>query len=150
MEKAKKSLVYPLLPLRDQVIFPYMMIPIFIGREKSIRALEKTISQKTDILLASQKEVKINDPSPDQIYQIGTVASIVQHLRLPDGTVKTILEGKRRAKIKKYVETSSCLVVEVELLSEEEDKDHTEAEGLKRAVYAAVDQYGKFNKQIPS
>ena len=142
-------LTLPLLPLRDLVIFPYMMIPIFVGREKSINALEKTIANKTDIVLASQKEAKINDPGSDQIYQIGTLASIVQHLRLPDGNVKTILEGHRRVLIKKYVDTKNYLMVEVELLSEKNPKG-MEAEALLRTVYSSVENYLKLNKHIPS
>ena len=144
-----EKLVLPLLPLRDLVIFPYMMIPVFIGREKSINALEKTISDKTDIVLASQKEAKVNNPAPDQIYEIGTLASIVQHLRLPDGTVKTILEGKQRVLIKKYIEQERCLMVEVETLSEPNVKG-MESEALLRTVYTSVENYVKLNKHIPS
>ena len=143
------NLILPLLPLRDLVIFPYMMIPVFIGREKSINALEKTISNKTDIVLASQTEAKINDPSPDQIYEVGTLASIIQHLRLPDGTVKTILEGKKRVLIKKYVGTKNCLMVEVEPLAEKSPKG-MESEALLRTVYTSVENYVKLNKHIPS
>ena len=143
------QLILPLLPLRDLVIFPYMMIPVFIGREKSINALEKTISDKTDIVLASQKEAKINDPAPDQIYEIGTLASIVQHLRLPDGTVKTILEGKQRVLIKKYLDQERCLMVSAESLSEPNVKG-MESEALLRTVYASVENYIKLNKHIPS
>ena len=148
MEKSDK-LVLPLLPLRDLVIFPYMMIPVFIGREKSINALEKTISDKTDIVLASQKEAKINDPTPDQIYEIGTLASIVQHLRLPDGTVKTILEGKQRVLIKKYLNQEQCLMVSAEPLMEPNVKG-MESEALLRTVYTSVENYIKLNKHIPS
>ena len=143
------TLTLPLLPLRDLVIFPYMMIPIFVGRDKSIKALEKTIANKTDIVLASQKEAKINDPNSDQIYEIGTLASIVQHLRLPDGTVKTILEGRRRVLIKKYIDAKQCLMVEVELLSENNPKG-MEAEALLRTVSTSVESYLKLNKHIPS
>ena len=139
---------FPLLPLRDLVIFPHMMIPIFIGREKSINALEKTISNKTNIVLAAQKEARVNDPSPEQIYQIGTVASVVQHLRLPDGTVKTIVEGRYRVKIKKYIEADKCLMVDAEQL-DEVITDNTEAEALLRMVYSMVENYVKLNKQIP-
>ena len=138
----------PLLPLRDIVIFPHMMIPVFIGREKSINALEQTISNKTDIVLASQKEPKIDDPKPDQIYEIGTLASIVQHLRLPDGTVKTILEGKQRVVIKKYSSLDPCLMVEVEEFKEDTTKG-TESEALLRTVYSSVENYLKINKHIP-
>ena len=151
MSSAKKpSLIrLPLLPLRDLVIFPHMMIPIFIGREKSINALEKTISNKSDIVLAAQKEAKINDPSPDQIYNFGTLASVVQHLRLPDGTVKTILEGRQRVLIKNHIMTDKCLMVDAERL-EENQMDDPEAEALLRAVYASVESYVKLNRQIPS
>ena len=148
MDKSDK-LNLPLLPLRDLVIFPYMMIPVFIGREKSINALEKTISDKTDIVLASQKEAKINDPTPDQIYEIGTLASIVQHLRLPDGTVKTILEGKQRVLIKKYLDQDQCLIVSAEPLLEPNVKG-MESEALLRTVYTSVENYIKLNKHIPS
>jgi len=144
----KDSNSYPLLPLRDIVIFPYMMIPVFIGREKSINALEQTISHKTDLVLASQKEPKIDDPKPDQIYEIGTLASIVQHLRLPDGTVKTILEGKQRVAIKKYSSLDPCLMVEVEKLKESTSKG-AESEALLRTVYHSVENYLKINKHIP-
>ena len=139
---------YPLLPLRDIVIFPYMMIPVFIGREKSINALEQTISNKTELVLASQKEPKIDDPKPDQIYEIGTLASIVQHLRLPDGTVKTILEGKQRVAIKKYSSLDPCLMVKVEKLKESTSKG-AESEALLRTVYSSVENYLKINKHIP-
>ena len=144
----KNSNQFPLLPLRDIVIFPHMMIPVFIGREKSINALEQTISHKTDLVLGSQVEAKIDDPKPDQIYEIGTLASIVQHLRLPDGTVKTILEGKQRVAIKKYSSLDPCLMVEVEKLKESTSKG-TEAEALLRTVYNAVESYLKINKHIP-
>ena len=138
----------PLLPLRDIVIFPYMMLPIFVGREKSISALEKTISNKTDIVLASQKEARINNPSSRQIYNIGVAASVVQHLRLPDGTVKTIVEGRYRVRIDNFVETNKCMMVDVERL-EEPVADNAEAEALLRMVYSMVENYIKLNKQIP-
>ena len=147
--KESSTLTLPLLPLRDLVIFPHMMIPVFVGREKSINALEKTISNKTDIVLASQKEAKINDPAPDQIYKIGTLASIVQHLRLPDGTVKTILEGRQRVLIKKYIDVKTHLMVEVELFAEKAP-NAMEAEALFRTVYTSVENYVKLNKHVPS
>ena len=138
----------PLLPLRDIVLFPHMMIPVFIGREKSINALEQTISHKTDLVLASQKEPKIDDPQPNQIYEIGTLASIVQHLRLPDGTVKTILEGKQRVAIKKYSNLDPCFMVEVEKIKESTSKG-AESEALLRTVYNSIENYIKINKHIP-
>ena len=148
MSKKPELLTLPLLPLRDLVIFPHMMIPVFIGREKSINALEKTISNKTDIVLASQREAKINDPAPKQIYNIGTLASVVQHLRLPDGTVKTILEGKQRVLIKEYVDTKHCLMVKADPL-EKKTKQSLKAAALLRTVYAHVKEYVDLNKHIP-
>ena len=138
----------PLLPLRDLVIFPHMMLPIFIGREKSINALEMTISNKTDIVLVSQREAKINNPTKSQIYKIGTLASVVQHLRLPDGTVKTIMEGRERVTIKNYIETDKCFMVDVEILKERVPTG-AESEALVRMVYSYIENYVKLNKQIP-
>ena len=138
----------PLLPLRDLVIFPHMMLPIFIGREKSINALEMTISNKTDIILVSQKEAKINNPTKNQIYKIGTLASVVQHLRLPDGTVKTIMEGRERVAIKNFIETDKCFMVDVEILKEQEPVG-AESEALIRMVYSYIENYVKLNKHIP-
>src|SRR3990167_8306529 len=92
----------PLLPLRDVVIFPYMVAPLFVGREKSIRALEEAMKKDKEILLAAQKDANTNDPKEEDIYRIGTVGTIVQILRLPDGTVKVLIEGKKRARIISY------------------------------------------------
>ena len=116
--------------------------------KKSINALEKTISNKTDIVLASQKEARINNPAAKQIYNIGTAASVVQHLRLPDGTVKTIVEGRYRVKIENFIEAEKCMMVDVERL-EETVVSNTEAEALLRMVYSMVENYIKLNKQIP-
>src|SRR6186713_1208959 len=85
----------PLLPLRDVIVFPHMMMPLFVGREKSINALEDAMSKKSDIVLAAQKEAKTNNPEPGDIYEVGTLGSIIQLLRLPDGTVKVLIEGKK-------------------------------------------------------
>src|SRR6185503_3618675 len=90
----------PLLPLRDLIIFPHMMMPLFVGREKSINALENAMSQQSDIILVAQRDAKNNNPEPKEIYEIGTIGTIVQLLRLPDGTVKVLVEGKRRARVK--------------------------------------------------
>ena len=148
MDKSSK-LTLPLLPLRDMVIFPYVTATVFIGREKSINALEKIISNKTDFALVLQKEARINDPTLDQIYEIGTLASIVKHLKLPNGTAKIILEGQKRVRIKKYVDTKNCLVVEVEPLIEN-SPEGTEAEALLRTAYTSVENYARLNKYISS
>ena len=108
----------PLLPLRDVVIFPHMVAPLFVGREKSIRALEESMKTDKKILLSAQIDAKTNDPGPEDIYNIGTVGTIVQMLRLPDGTVKILVEGVSRAKISKYDDENKFFNVEVEDLIE--------------------------------
>src|SRR4051794_26821357 len=108
----------PLLPLRDLIIFPHMMMPLFVGREKSINALEEAMSKQTDIVLAAQKDAKTNNPEAADIFDVGTVGTIIQLLRLPDGTVKVLVEGKRRVRIEKYVSNDNYFIVEVRDLSE--------------------------------
>src|SRR6202165_766895 len=93
----------PLLPLRDIIVFPHMVVPLFVGREKSIAALEEAMAKDKDILLAAQKKAKTNEPVPDDIFTIGTLGTILQLLRLPDGTVKGLVEGERRAQIHRYL-----------------------------------------------
>src|SRR4051812_44089475 len=93
---------YPVLPLRDIVVFPHMMVPLFVGREKSIRALEQVMKNDALIMLATQKNAADDDPTPESIYEVGTLASVLQLLKLPDGTVKVLVEGLERAKVQKY------------------------------------------------
>src|SRR3954471_23316220 len=100
----------PLLPLRDLIIFPHMMMPLFVGREKSINALEEAMSKQTDIVLAAQKDAKTNNPEAGDIYEVGTVGTIIQLLRLPDGTVKVLVEGKRRVRIEKFTANDNFFV----------------------------------------
>lgn len=138
----------PLLPLRDIVVFPHMVVPLFVGREKSIAALEEAMNKEKDILLAAQVNPKTNDPSPKDIYEIGTLASIIQLLRLPDGTVKVLVEGKRRAKVVRYVSDPSLFMVEVEAFIEEIDVS-VETEALMRGVKSTFEQYVRLNKRIP-
>src|SRR6202046_1413085 len=97
------SNVVPLFPLRELIVFPHEVYPIFVGRQKSIKALEAAEAQKKPILLAAQKDARVSEPGPDDIYAVGTLGVVVQLLRLPDGTVKALLEGKRRAKILRYI-----------------------------------------------
>src|SRR3989338_6806491 len=103
MLKARINKQVPLLPLRDIVIFPNMVFPLFVGRKKSIHALEEAMNSEKDILLVAQINAKTNDPKPDDIYKVGTLGTIIQLLRLPDGTVKVLVEGKRRARIVQYL-----------------------------------------------
>lgn len=138
----------PLLPLRDLIIFPHMMMPLFVGREKSINALEDAMSKQTDIVLAAQKDAKTNNPEEKDIYAIGTVGTIIQLLRLPDGTVKVLVEGKRRVRIKGFVPNEGHFVVNCEMIEEDID-NQTEASALVRSVKATFETYVKLNKRIP-
>lgn len=138
----------PLLPLRDLIIFPHMMMPLFVGREKSINALEEAMSKQTDIVLAAQKDAKTNNPEPKDIFAIGTVGTIIQLLRLPDGTVKVLVEGKRRVKIKNFVNNDNFFTVAVEAL-DEDPTNIVEAQALVRSVKGTFETYVKLNKRIP-
>src|SRR5213595_3764569 len=124
----------PLLPLRDIIVFPHMVVPLFVGREKSINALEQAMAGDKEIVLSAQKKAKTNDPTPEDIFNVGTVGQIIQLLRLPDGTVKVLVEGKRRARLKKFVPNDDCFVVEVEELPEANEKS-VEIEALMRSVH---------------
>ena len=97
-----KTRKLPLLPLRDIIVFPHMVVPLFVGREKSIHAIEEAMNSDKEILLTAQKKAKTNEPAPDDIFEIGTLGTILQLLRLPDGTVKVLVEGKRRARVRRY------------------------------------------------
>jgi ATP-dependent Lon protease len=139
----------PLLPLRDVVIFPYMVAPLFVGREKSIRALEEAMKKNKEIFLVAQKDAKTNDPTEKDIHDIGTIGTIVQMLRLPDGTVKVLVEGKSRACVRNYLPNKNYIMVEVENIPERDDIG-VETEALVRTLVTAFENYVKFNKKIPS
>ncbi len=145
---ATKTQQLPLLPLRDLIIFPHMMMPLFVGREKSINALEDAMSKQSDIVLAAQKDAKTNNPDEKDIYQVGTVGTIIQLLRLPDGTVKVLVEGKRRVRIKNFVSNEGHFVVVCEAINEEVSNP-TEASALVRSVKGTFETYVKLNKRIP-
>jgi ATP-dependent Lon protease len=138
----------PMLPLRDLIIFPHMMMPLFVGREKSINALEEAMSKQTDIVLAAQRDAKTNNPEPKDIYSVGTVGTIIQLLRLPDGTVKVLVEGKRRVKIKGFVANENFFVVTTEDINEEANAP-VESQALIRSVKTTFETYVKLNKRIP-
>src|SRR6516225_1951192 len=138
----------PLLPLRDIIVFPHMVVPLFVGRQKSIRALEEAVNKQRPVLLAAQKDAKTNEPAEEDIYRVGTLGSVVQLLRLPDGTVKVLVEGKKRARVLKYLENADFFLVEAEPLEEECDKT-TEVEALIRSVNSTFENYVKLNKKIP-
>src|ERR1700736_3102613 len=146
--EAKKPRSLPLLPLRDIIVFPHMVVPLFVGREKSIAALEEAMSHDKDILLAAQKKEKNNEPAPDDIFEIGTLGTILQLLRLPDGTVKVLVEGKRRARVRRYTSSEKFFLVEAEEVEETSERN-VEVEALVRSVHATFEAYVKLNKRIP-
>jgi ATP-dependent Lon protease len=137
----------PLLPLRDIIVFPHMVSQLFVGRERSINALDAAMARDKEIFLAAQKNAKTNEPTPDDIFQVGTLGSIMQLLRLPDGTVKVLVEGKKRARVKKFPQTEEYFLVEVEEIPESGAKG-VEVEALMRSVQAAFEMYVKLNKKV--
>src|SRR5438477_1919148 len=138
----------PLLPLRDIIVFPHMVVPLFVGREKSIAALEEARAHERDILLAAQKKAKTHEPAPDDIFEIGTLGTILQLLRLPDGTVRVLVEGKKSARIRKYATHDKFFLVEAEEVDEVSERN-VEVEALVRSVHATFEAYVKLNKRIP-
>ncbi len=138
----------PLLPLRDVVVFPHMVIPLFVGRPKSIKALETAMETGKSILLVAQKSAAKDEPSADDMYAIGCVANILQMLKLPDGTVKVLVEGVQRAYVDNIEDRGALFVAGVRLV-EEEDRSDNEGEAMRRTVLAQFDQYVKLNKKIP-
>jgi len=141
---------FPLFPLRDIVIFPHMVIPLFVGREKSVLALEAAMSQNDKmILLSTQKNAKTEDPEAEDIYTVGTLCQIIQLLKLPDGTVKVLVEGKRRGSIVSFSDNSEFFEVEVETLVEK-SANGSEVEALKRGVLASFESYVDLNSSVPS
>jgi ATP-dependent Lon protease len=139
---------YPVLPLRDIVVFPHMIVPLFVGREKSIKALEEVMKSDTFILLATQRNASDDDPATDAIFQIGTLASVLQLLKLPDGTVKVLVEGAERAKILKYNEQRTDFYEASAVVLADEMGDKVEAEALARSVVTEFEGYVKLNKKV--
>ena len=140
--------VYPLMPLRDIVVFPYMITPLFVGRQKSINALEEALRRDKNIFLAAQKQAKLNDPAPDDVYEVGTLASIIQLLRLPDGSVKVLAEGKKRAFIKEYIPHEDFFQVLVEEVNEFQGKS-SEVQALMRNIITSFENYVRLSKKAP-
>ena len=139
--------VYPVLPLRDIVVFPHMIVPLFVGREKSIRALEEVMKSDKPILLATQKNAADDDPAPDAIFSAGTLASVLQLLKLPDGTVKVLVEGSTRAQVTRFVSGEGFFQAEA-LAIADEPIEKIEAEALSRSVVSEFESYVKLNKKI--
>ncbi|OSQ31084.1 endopeptidase La [Thalassospira sp. MCCC 1A03138] len=148
MVELARGEIYPVLPLRDIVVFPHMIVPLFVGREKSVRALEDVMREDKQILLVTQKDAGLDDPSVKDLYEIGTVATVLQLLKLPDGTVKVLVEGGKRAEISGFIDNSEFFQAYA-AVREEADEDDSELEALARSVVTQFEQYIKLNKKIP-
>ena len=144
---AGESRAYPVLPLRDIVVFPHMIVPLFVGREKSIKALEEVMRSDTYILLATQKNASDDDPTTDSIFNVGTLASVLQLLKLPDGTVKVLVEGAARASVNKYTDREEYYEAEAVVIADA-TTDQVEAEALARSVVNEFEGYVKLNKKV--
>jgi len=148
VETADDSSGVPVLPLRDVVVYPHMVIPLFVGRDKSIVALDRAMSAGKRILLVAQKTADLDDPQPTDLYEVGTLATILQLLKLPDGTVKVLVEGSERALIDR-INVFDHFSAEITMLSEEDRHDEREIDVLVRSIIAQFEQYVKLNKKVP-
>ncbi|MBO6783787.1 MAG: endopeptidase La [Alphaproteobacteria bacterium] len=148
MTDLTKGALFPVLPLRDIVVFPHMIVPLFVGREKSVRALEDVMQEDKQILLLTQKDAGQDDPSPEDLFTVGTIGTILQLLKLPDGTVKVLVEGGERASIVDFTDNDEFFQAFAEILPEEEE-DEKESEALARSVVTQFEQYIKLNRKIP-
>ena len=149
MLEIPRGVTYPILPLRDIVVFPHMIVPLFVGRDKSVKALEDVMKDDKQILLVTQKNASQDDPTPSDIYTVGTIGTVLQLLKLPDGTVKVLVEGGQRARIRRFTDNPNFFQVYADLLDEVEE-DEQELEALGRAVISQFEQYIKLNKKIPA
>ena len=147
LELARGNL-FPVLPLRDIVVFPHMIVPLFVGRDKSVRALEDVMKDDKQILLVTQKNAAQDDPTPADIYSVGTIGTVLQLLKLPDGTVKVLVEGGQRARISKYADTEEFFQAYAEPIQDDAGDDR-ELDALARTVVSQFEQYIKLNKKIP-
>ena len=148
MTVSAESRTLPLLPLRDVVVFPHMVIPLFVGRPKSIKALEAAMEEGKSVVLVAQKSAAKDEPAPEDLYEVGTVSTILQMLKLPDGTVKVLVEGVQRARIQRVLTEKANFEGEVEAVVSDE-ADSTEVEAMRRTLLTQFDQYVKLNKKIP-
>ena len=140
----------PILPLRDVVVYPHMVIPLFVGREKSIKALDAAMSDNKQILLVAQKSAEVDEPNTDEIHRIGTLSTILQLLKLPDGTIKVLVEGVERAQVVNYLEDEEFFSAQISLLkSDDQSDDEKELEVMARSVTNLFEQYVKLNKKVP-
>ncbi len=145
----KKKIKCPVLPLRDIVVYPKMIVPLFVGREKSIKALQSVADEDGNVILLTQKDATVDEPQADDVYHIGTISTVVQMLRLPDGTVKVLIEGMERVKISKFCRNKDFMLAEAEILPEEESSNSLELEALVRAVLSQFEEYVKLSRKTP-
>ena len=148
MSDISEGTLFPVLPLRDIVVFPHMIVPLFVGRDKSVRALEDVMQNDKQILLVTQKDAAQDDPGPPDLYDVGTVGTILQLLKLPDGTVKVLVEGGSRARVVRYVDNDSFFQATASVMPDE-DGAGNEVEALSRSVVAQFEQYIKLNRKVP-
>jgi len=142
------SVRLPLLPLRDIIVFPHMVVPLFVGRQKSIKALEEAVANKRLIFLSTQRDAKVNDPVADDMYPVGTIGNVVQLLRLPDGTVKVLVEGKKRGRVSRHLDQADIFWAEVEEVAEPQGRS-SEIDVLIRTVNSTFENYVRLNKKVP-
>src|SRR6516164_4694593 len=148
MLEAARGALYPVLPLRDIVVFPHMIVPLFVGREKSVRALEDVMKDYKQILLVTQKNAAQDDPTTADIFSVGTVGTVLQLLKLPDGTVKVLVEGGQRARIQQFADNDLFFQAFADTIGEKAGEQQ-ETEALARTVVSQFEQYIKLNKKIP-
>ncbi len=148
MSETANVSTFPVLPLRDIVVFPHMIVPLFVGRDKSVKALEDVMQDDKQILLAAQKNAGQDDPNAEDIYDVGTIGTVLQLLKLPDGTVKVLVEGSKRARILRYTGTEDFFQAEAEEIKEPSDQG-ADVEALSRTVIGQFENYIKLNKKIP-
>jgi len=144
-----QTMAIPVLPLRDVVVYPHMVIPLFVGREKSIKALEGAMEHDKKIFLVSQKSADVDDPSVEDIHRVGTLSTILQLLKLPDGTVKVLVEGAERAQVISYVANDEHFSAQIKVMDKKGQQDERELEVLSRSLMTQFDQYVKLNKKVP-
>ncbi len=148
MSDIVRGALYPVLPLRDIVVFPHMIVPLFVGREKSVRALEDVMKDDKQILLVTQKNAAQDDPTTADIYTVGTIGTVLQLLKLPDGTVKVLVEGGQRAHITRFADNEAFFQAYADAIGVKSG-DQPEIEALARTVVTQFEQYIKLNKKIP-
>ena len=148
INEQEKTVVIPLLPLRDVVVFPHMIVPLFVGREKSIAALESAMKYEKGIFMVAQKNAKKDDPNQEDIYSVGTIGIIIQLLRLPDGTVKVLVEGKIRGAIKEYLQNEDFFLVKINEIADIDDHNDIKKQALMRSIKESFELYLKLSKKI--